>query len=173
MLGELEKRSLEPTVVLRPSSTVSRSFARHALARLDLHDPPPNAFELLGEPDVLIHLAWDGLPNYKSPHHVEKELPAQHRLLKGLVDSGLRNMVVAGTCLEYGMASGQLREDMETRPTNPYGLAKDTLRRRLECLKAEASFSLTWARLFYLYGEGQAENSLFPQLERAVERGGG
>jgi len=138
---------------------------------MDVQDPPSNAFELMGEPDVLIHLAWDGLPNYKSSHHLERELPAQHRFLKSLIESGLRNVVVAGTCFEYGMTSGQLREDMEARPTNPYGIAKDTLRHRLECSKNDKSFAMTWARLFYIYGEGQAESSLLPQLKKAVERG--
>jgi len=138
---------------------------------MDVLDPPANAFELMGEPDVLIHLAWGGLPNYKSSHHLERELPAQHRFLKGLIESGLGDVVVAGTCFEYGMTSGQLREDMEARPTNPYGIAKDTLRRRLECLKNDVAFAMTWSRLFYIYGEGQAESSLLPQLRRAVERG--
>jgi dTDP-6-deoxy-L-talose 4-dehydrogenase (NAD+) len=138
---------------------------------MDVQDPHPNVLELIGEPDVLIHLAWGGLPNYKSPHHFEQELPAQYRFLESLVESGLKNIVVAGTCFEYGMTSGQLREDMEARPTNPYGLAKDILRRRLECLKNDALFSLTWARLFYMYGEGQAESSLLPQIKQAVERG--
>jgi nucleoside-diphosphate-sugar epimerase len=171
VLAELEKRSLRSTAIVRPSSNESRSLAEHAVIQMDLMDPPSNAFELMGEPEVLIHLAWGGLPNYKSPHHLEQELPAQYRLLEGLVDSGLRNMVVAGTCLEYGMASGQLREDIDARPTIPYALAKDTLRRRLECLKNNNSFSLTWARLFYVYGHGQAEGSLLPQLKQAVERG--
>jgi dTDP-6-deoxy-L-talose 4-dehydrogenase (NAD+) len=30
---------------------------------------------------------------------------------------------------------------------------------------------LTWARLFYVYGEGQAAGSLLPQLEEAIARG--
>jgi len=31
--------------------------------------------------------------------------------------------------------------------------------------------SLTWARVFYPYGEGQSASSLWPQLKRAAERG--
>jgi dTDP-6-deoxy-L-talose 4-dehydrogenase (NAD+) len=54
--------------------------------------------------------------------------------------------------------------------TTPNGFAKDTLRRQLEHLQRIRPFNLTWTRLFYLYGEGQAENSLLPQLKRAVER---
>lgn len=171
VLVELESRSVAATVVLRPASPAAPSLARHAVVRMDLQNPPPDAFERMGSPDVLIHLAWGGLPNYKSLQHFEQELPAQYQFLKGLVDSGLKNLVVTGTCFEYGMQSGPLREDSETRPANPYGLAKDTLRRQLEYLKNDRSFRLTWARLFYVYGDGQAENSLLPQLRGAVERG--
>jgi len=132
---------------------------------------PAKAFDLMGKPDVLIHLAWGGLPNYKSLHHYEEELPAHYRFLKSLVESGLKNLLVTGTCFEYGMQSGPLSEHMEARPNNPYGFAKDMLRRQLEYLQQVTQFNLTWTRLFYLYGEGQAENSLLPQLKRAVERG--
>ena len=171
VLAELERRSVEATVVLRTTSTDSLSCAKLVVVRMDLRNPPPNAFELMGAPDVLLHLAWGGLPNYKSQQHVEQELPAQYRLLKELVESGHKNLLVTGTCFEYGMQSGPLREDMETQPSNPYGLAKDTLRRQLESLKSVRSFALTWVRLFYLYGDGQAAGSLLPQLRGAVKRG--
>jgi nucleoside-diphosphate-sugar epimerase len=125
----------------------------------------------MGQPDVLIHLAWTGLPNYKSPHHFEEELPAQYRFLSGLIKCGLKNLVVTGTCFEYGMQSGSLEESFETKPNNPYGFAKDSLRRQLQDLQKVEPFNLTWARLFYLYGEGQSEDSLLPQLKRAVKNG--
>ena len=125
----------------------------------------------MGQPDVLIHLAWAGLPNYKSIHHFEEELPAQYQFLSGLVESGLKNLVVTGTCAEYGMQSGQLKDMLETKPNTPYGFAKDTLRRQLQDLQKVEPFNLTWARLFYLYGEGQSDISLLPQLKKAVENG--
>jgi nucleoside-diphosphate-sugar epimerase len=171
VLLQLEARSLTPTIVVRPTSAPPTSVAQHPTVRMDMHDPPDNAFELLGAPDVLIHLAWAGLPNYKSLHHFEQELPAQYRFLKQLVAGGLKNIVVTGTCFEYGMQSGALNEHMETRPTNPYGFAKDALRRQLYYLKNETPFRLTWARLFYMYGPGQSRSSLWPQLEQAVARG--
>jgi dTDP-6-deoxy-L-talose 4-dehydrogenase (NAD+) len=119
---------------------------------------------------VLLHLAWGGLPNYKSPHHFEEELPAQYSFLKAMVESGLRNLLVTGTCSEYGMQSGPLSEALPAAPTHSYGFAKNSLRRQLESLKEVTAFNLTWARLFYMYGDGQSENSLLPQLEKAVER---
>jgi nucleoside-diphosphate-sugar epimerase len=137
----------------------------------DLGSPPADLFRLMGEPDTLLHLAWGGLPNYESLHHFEEELPAQYRFLRRLCEQGLENLVVTGTCFEYGMQSGPLREDLETRPSNPYGFAKDILRRQLQFLQKVRPFRLTWARLFYLFGNGQARTALWSQLRSVVERG--
>jgi len=171
VLAVLEERSVETIALVRPATVKPLGHLRCRVVQLDLYDVPPNAFELMGRPDVLIHLAWSGLPNYKSLHHFELELPTQYRFLKNLVGSGLQNLVVTGTCFEYGMQSGPLSEDIAPQPGNPYGFAKNALRCQLEFLKSAHPFQLTWARLFYLYGEGQAESSLLPQLRQAAERG--
>jgi len=171
VVDALARLDLSPTLVIRPTSVLPSRFQHHPLVRIDVNSPPPKAFDLLGRPDVLIHLAWGGLPNYPSLHHFERELPAQYSLLKSLLQDGLPRLVVTGTCFEYGDQSGPLREDMNTRPTNPYGFAKDMLRQQLQYLQRELPFALTWARLFYLYGEGQAPTALLPQLRRAVASG--
>lgn len=59
-----------------------------------------------------------------------------------------------------------------TIPCNPYGYAKDALRRQLEFLgAAHPSCNLTWIRFFYRYGDGQPVTSLHSQLSRAVSKG--
>jgi dTDP-6-deoxy-L-talose 4-dehydrogenase (NAD+) len=88
-----------------------------------------------------------------------------------MISAGLGSLTVTGTCLEYGLQSGALREDMSTAPVTAYGRAKDELRRHLEALQRSRAFNLTWARLFYIRGEGQAQSSLLPQLEGAIARG--
>ncbi|MEK7689405.1 MAG: NAD(P)-dependent oxidoreductase, partial [Bdellovibrionota bacterium] len=141
VLAELGRHAVETVSVVRPSPSKSSEIPRGTVVQFDLHNTPSNAFELMGCPDVLIHLAWDGLPNYKSLHHFETELPAQFRFLKGLIESGLPALLVAGTCFEYGMQSGPLSENMEPRPSNPYGFAKDMLRRQLGHLKEIKPFA--------------------------------
>jgi len=128
-------------------------------------------FSFFGEPDIIVHLAWDGLPNYKSPFHVEKNLPANCHFLKNFLEAGVKKMVVAGTCYEYGIQCGCLSEDAATMPVTQYGLAKDTLRKYLEMVIPEYDTSFNWVRLFYMYGEGQNENSLIPQLKKAILSG--
>lgn len=171
VVSEMERHKVSPILICQSKGKISPPLLKHSIVLMNLKTAPANAFDLLGQPDTLIHLAWAGLPNYKSLHHFEEELPAHYRFLKNLVDSGLENLVVAGTCFEYGMQSGPLSEDLEARPNNPYGFAKNVLRCQLEYLQQVRPFNLTWARLFYLYGEGQTENSLIPQLKRAVEQG--
>jgi dTDP-6-deoxy-L-talose 4-dehydrogenase (NAD+) len=126
-------------------------------------------FAKFGQPDFLVHLAWEGLPRYRELFHFEMNLPRHYRFIKNLVSHGLSDVTVAGTCLEYGMREGELTEDLPSLPENAYALAKDTLRKFLLELRRTVPFSLKWPRLFYLYGPGQNPRSLLPQLDAALE----
>ena len=125
-------------------------------------------YSFFNKPDILIHLAWEGLPNYKSDFHLEENLPRHYFFLENLVLHGLTDISVTGTCFEYGMQEGCLDEAMATFPNNPYGMAKDTLRKKLEELQRKRQFVFKWIRLFYMYGKGQSPNSLLSQLDRAL-----
>lgn len=122
-------------------------------------------------PEVLIHLAWEGLPNYKSVTHIENNLLDNFFFLKKMIASGLTDILVTGTCLEYGLVNGCLDETLVTNPQNPYAIAKDTLRKFLELLKYEYHFNFNWLRIFYVYGEGQNATALIPQLEKSIKEG--
>lgn len=100
--------------------------------------------------DAVIHLAWAGLPNYESPLHFGN-IGWQLEFLKEALDCGIQNITVTGTCLET------LDKLM------PYSIAKLALRARAFELLPE----IKWARLWYLYGEGQNENCLLPRLYKA------
>jgi nucleoside-diphosphate-sugar epimerase len=137
----------------------------------DLAASEQPTFDDLGRPDILIHLAWGGLPNYHSVHHLAEEFPVQIRFLSGLVEDGLSDLLVTGTCFEYGMRNGPLDETMPLQPANCYAHAKSILLQQLQRLQSDRAFNLTWARLFYMYGEGQNPRSLYPLLVDAVARG--
>jgi nucleoside-diphosphate-sugar epimerase len=136
---------------------------------LDIQNPPEHILTFMENPDILIHLAWNGLPNYKSLHHFDSELPNHYGFLSTIIKEGLQSIVVVGTCFEYGMQNDLLSEKLDTVPSNPYGFAKDCLRKQLDFLKIQYDFKLTWARLFYLYGDGQSDNSIYQQLKKAIQ----
>ncbi len=134
-------------------------------------DMSKNYFQYFNQPDLLIHLAWEGLPDFKGAFHTEENLPRHLHLLKNLLQNGLTDITVTGTCLEYGMQEGCLREDMDCKPAIAYPIAKNELRKELEGLQASSGFHFKWLRLFYMYGKGQHPKSLIPQLERALQSG--
>lgn len=172
VLAELRKHDVEIVAISRDATRLNDLGSDVHVVEMDIAGSALDSFNILGKPDVLIHLAWDGLPNYKSLHHFETELPKHYKFLKNMVESGLSSMLITGTCFEYGMQSGMLSATMPTKPTNPYGYAKDSLRQQLEYLKTIFAFKLTWGRLFYMYGEGQPNSSLYPKLKESVLRGG-
>lgn len=146
-------------------------FSRIQVIQCDLYESYEDIFNNQTDVNILIHLAWQNLPNYKESFHISENLPKNYEFLKAAVDKKITHILAAGTCLEYGMQSGALSEELETKPSVAYGIAKDTLRKSLEKLKPEKNFIFQWLRLFYIYGEGQAKNSLLSQLDMAVKNG--
>ena len=49
----------------------------------------------------LIHLAWSGLPNYKSKFHFELNLPESYNFIKACIAGGVSQVLATGTCFEY------------------------------------------------------------------------
>jgi nucleoside-diphosphate-sugar epimerase len=167
VVAALLARGVEVVAAARAPERIYLTDGQLTTVSMDIADAD-DAFARLGEPDVLLHLAWGGLPHYQSDAHLENELPQQIAFLESCARAGLRRLVVTGTCLEYGMQSGCLDEELPTAPITAYGQAKDRLRAHLQTLANTGGPQLTWLRLFYLYGPGQAPTSLYSQLRAAV-----
>lgn len=160
---EIIATSLEPSILpeLQSPGLVYKT--------LDIGDPSVDVVNILGRPDVLIHLAWPGLDNFKDERHYLEYMPASYAFLKKMIQAGVNNINIIGTCLEYGMREGCLKESFLPEPVTSYGRGKDKLRRELEELLESHPFLLKWIRLFYLYGEGQSSRTLLSQLDRAIK----
>jgi len=171
LLPILIKNGHEVIAVVRDKNKITDLHIACHVVEHEIGTENNDIFTKLGKPDVLLHLAWGGLPNYKSLHHINDELPTHYQFIKVMVESGVKHVAVVGTCFEYGMQLGELSENLETRPNNPYGYAKDALRKHLQFLQDENNFNLIWMRLFYMYGDDQPDNTLYSQLRLAVSRG--
>lgn len=146
-------------------------FSRVKFLPVRVEERERGLFELAGRPDVLIHAAWDRLDDYRDPWHFEQASIEHYVFIRDLVQAGLQRCVVLGTCLEYGLQEGALREDMESKPVLAYPLAKHILRQLLAGLQAQHQFKLQWLRLFYMYGPGQRSSALLAQLDAALAAG--
>lgn len=171
VVKELLDRGLKVTATARDAEH-AKKYDWHGSVEFieyDLNEKREDVYELFGRPDLLIHLAWEGLPNYKDLIHFEKNLFNNHMFIRSMLDKGLKDLSVTGTCFEYGLQEGCLSEYLETRPETLYALSKDTLRKVIEERKRIYDFRFRWIRLFYMYGEGQSPNSILSQLDRAID----
>lgn len=173
VLRQLIRRDDDIIATTRNLATVPRGepFSKIQFIPYDLNEDRKDVYQFLGQPDVMIHLAWEGLPCFSERYHLDRNYPAQRRFLTQMLEGGLRSLTVSGTCLEYGLREGCLSEDMPTQPVVAYAQAKDLLQKDLTGLNRQRNFDYKWVRLFYVYGEGQSEKSLLPQLTKALERG--
>lgn len=127
-----------------------------------------NLFAYFQKPDVLIHLAWDKLNDYKNEEHLTSILNQHKDFLENIIRNGLKNVTVIGTVYEYGLLEGELEESMPSNAIMPYPQAKNALRNYLDELKTKYTFSLKWMRVFYVFGSIKERRNLFTAMTQAI-----
>ncbi len=173
LIPKLLEKQYEVIAITRSSKSIQELewSSRIQIIQCDLYESYEDIFNNQPDVNILIHMAWENLKDFSNSSHLSECLPKNYEFIKAAVDRKIPHILVAGTCLEYGMQSGALSEDLETKPSVAYGIAKDMLRKSIEKLKSEKNFIFQWLRLFYIYGEGQAKSSLLSQLDMAIKNG--
>lgn len=141
---------------------------------LDIYDfPEANLFDHFQKPDRVIHCAWEklGAAEYKNPLHTTLILEKHKSFLTNLIDGGLKDLTVVGTCYEYGLREGILEESYSCEPTVEYSIAKNLLREYVETYIKSKDCILKWMRVFYVFGEVKGRKNLYTHLVEAVQRG--
>ena len=87
-----------------------------------------------------------------------------------MIKEGTADILITGTCLEYGKYNGKLYSNQKTFPEIPYAKAKDILRKKVQNLSNKKKIIFKWARLFYIFGKGQNKRSLIPDLENTIKK---
>lgn len=129
-----------------------------------------NCYELLGKPDVCLHMAWRNGFIHNDPSHIE-DLSNHFLFIKRLIDAGIKQVAVMGSMHEIGYYEGMISEVKETNPQSLYGIAKDALRRACEQYCEGKNTKFQWLRGFYIFGNDTFGNSIFCKLLKANNEG--
>jgi len=126
--------------------------------------------------DVLVHLAAAGISPRSSgwDELLEWNVVAPAQLLLTAASAGVRRIVAAGSCLEYGRAAARyefIPPDAPLEPTGAYAASKAAGGVLLRAIAEEKKLRLSYARLFSVYGVGQQESNLWPMIRRAALEG--
>jgi len=124
------------------------------------------------QPDAVVHAAWEGVRGAArdDPGQVEN-VAAIVELVRVAAEAGARRFVGLGSQAEYGPCDAVLREGSPTHPVTMYGAAKLAAGHLALALARRLGMSAAWARVFSVYGPGQREGALVPDLARALRDG--
>ncbi|MCF8470721.1 MAG: NAD(P)-dependent oxidoreductase [Parvibaculum sp.] len=125
-------------------------------------------------PQIVLHLAWcvEHGRFWTDPANLDW-VAATMTLARAAAQAGTSRFVAAGTCYEYDWPeAGDCNErDTPLAGHTLYDTSKDATRRVLQAFCADRAMSFAWARLFFLYGPGEAPARLVASLARALTRG--
>ena len=118
------------------------------------------------KPDVFIHLAWEGIPNYT------KELSKKNyyntiSIVKNLLNyTNCTKIISTGSCWEYndGNIKGKCKEDLVINPQKPFSIYKNKIYKEVFKITKKKNILFNWLRLFYVYGPGQKKESIIPMI---------
>ncbi|MEL7087178.1 MAG: NAD(P)-dependent oxidoreductase [Planctomycetota bacterium] len=96
------------------------------------------------------------------------------RLAQLAAAAGVPRFIQAGTCMEYGRGAERYQAvpaDAALEPICPYAASKAAASLGLLALAHGGGIGLVLLRPFHLWGEGQFEGNLYPQLLGAAQAG--
>ena len=125
--------------------------------------------------DVLVHLASFGVspkPSTWEDCFKVNVLDTMH-LLETANAAGIRKVIAAGSCAEYGSSGLNydfIPVDAPLEPKGAYASSKAASSIAIQSFAESAGMSLIYGRIFSAFGEGQFEQNLWPSLKkRALE----
>jgi nucleoside-diphosphate-sugar epimerase len=121
-------------------------------------------------PEILIHLAWEGIPNYGKKNSYKNYIK-QKKFFKALRKvKTIKKIIITGSCFEYGILKGSPNEKKNITSMTDFSKAKIAIYRYLKN-EFSKSVRIIWLRLFYVYGIGQRNDALIPYLIKNLMNG--
>ncbi|HEX7873691.1 MAG TPA: NAD(P)-dependent oxidoreductase [Sphingobium sp.] len=122
--------------------------------------------------DAVIHAAWyveHGL--YPDAAENAACVKGSIALAEGATRAGVPHVIGIGTCMEYRLPGEHLSVDAELDPQNFYAACKLATFHMMRAWFAQQDTAFSWARLFYLHGEGEHPDRLAAYLHRRLAAG--
>lgn len=123
-------------------------------------------------PQVCVHAAWITTPGYLESPQNEQFVEWSLAFLRRLATTGVKHLVVLGTCIEYELGPRVLSEtETHIAPDTTYARCKDALHAGLIRTLGGSGARLCWARVFYPFGIGERPDRLCSSVALRLLRG--
>jgi UDP-glucuronate decarboxylase len=123
-------------------------------------------------PNSCIHLAWNAVAGGQLAGDANTtSLHATFALVRALGAAGCAHFTGVGTGFEYAEKRAPLSETDPCAPLNLYAACKLAAATVIPHLAASYGMKTAWARLFFLYGPGEATTRLVPSVVQGLLHG--
>ncbi len=121
-------------------------------------------------PTHLLHLGWnvdEGI-YWNAPENLQW-LKSGIDLFEAFYENGGQRLVMAGSCSEYNLQEGYLKESTTSlQPESLYACCKHSLQITLDAYSKNEKVSYAWGRIFFLYGPFEKPGRLVPSVIRSL-----
>ncbi len=125
-------------------------------------------------PTAVIHLAALHYIPYCDAHPVDTmqvNVVGTQALLEACGAAGVERFVFASSAAVYGISDAPHREDQTPDPQDVYGLSKSMGEQQVAAFHRRFGAQCTVARLFNVFGRGETNPHLIPEILRQVSKG--
>lgn len=166
----------EVAVILRDPLNAWRinSFLEHVyLIKGSLDDPESYRSQLsVFKPDVLIHLAWDGVESKRRNEAGQwRNVSNMLEFMEIAVSQDAHTFIGLGSQAEYGVVNARIDENEATKPTTLYGVSKLAACNIGQVMANISNIRFSWLRLFSSYGPMDQQDWLIPYLINSLLKG--
>ena len=124
------------------------------------------------KPAQMIMLAWPAATRASDPGLFEPWLEHVDSVLQAFAEAGGERFVGVGSCMEYDWSdSGLFSESTDIGPSTVYGESKASAFEIVGRRASELGVDWAWARPFFLYGPGEPEKRLVPDVVTSLLAG--
>lgn len=126
-------------------------------------------------PAAVIHLAALHYIPYCDAHPVDTmhvNVVGTQALLEACAKAGVERFVFASSAAVYGISSAPHREDQTPDPQDIYGLSKSVGEQQVAAFHRRTGIPCTIARLFNVFGRGETNPHLVPEILRQIRESG-
>lgn len=123
------------------------------------------------EPEALIHLAWDEIPNFNSTNSF-KNLINSISLLEFIFRiKSCKKILISGSCFEVKNEIGKCKENLIGEVSDYFTWSKISILKYLMLMNQDSNVQIGWMRIFYAYGFNQKKSSLIPKIIESFSNG--
>ena len=144
--------------------------SRAEILQVPIFSGDTDIYQQLGEPDIVIHLAWRNGFVHNADTHI-LDIPSHYTFIKNLFDGGLKQIAVMGTMHEIGYWEGAINADTPANPSSLYGMSKNILRQISLQIAKEHGGICQWLRAYYIIGDDLKNHSIFTKISQMAEAG--